>query len=126
MDLAAGISPVSAAIVAELSTRRGVARLGQARQSRPGLAWRGEAGHVADAPMYDVSFVGGAVESHTWSYLFRTRGRLHQFSALPPNVQVQIPVGQGMLLVPGLPREHRFEILSQAWEHNTMPQGVTK
>ena len=91
-----------------------------------GEAWRGEAGHVADAPMYDVSFVGGAVESHTWSYLFRTRGRLHQFSALPPNVQVQIPVGQGMLLVPGLPREHRFEILSQAWEHNTMPQGVTK
>ena len=82
-------------------------------------------GHLGDDLMRDVTFVGGVVESRTWSYLFRTKGRLHQFSALPQGVQVQIPIGQGMPLVPGLPREHRFEIFSQAWEHNTTPQGVT-
>lgn len=82
-------------------------------------------GHLGDTVMKDATFVGGVVESRKWSYLFKTRGRLHQYSALPPNVQVQIPVGQSMPLVPGLPREHRFEILSQAWEHNTTPQGVT-
>jgi len=82
--------------------------------------------HLGDATIQEATFVGGAVESRMWSYLFKTRGRLHQFSALPPNVQVQIPLGQGMPLVPGLPREHRFEMLSQTWEHNTEPQGVTK
>ena len=82
--------------------------------------------YLKDNACEDVNFVGGAVESRTWSYLFRTRGRLHQFSAVPPNVQVQIPLGQAMPLVAGLPREHRFEPLSQGWERNTTPQGVTK
>jgi len=51
MDLSAGISPVSAAIVAELSTRQGkaggarpgAARLGGARQGKAGVAGQGEA-----------------------------------------------------------------------------------
>lgn len=45
MGLAAGISPVSAAIVAELSIRLGRAEPGKARQSRHGAAGRGRARH---------------------------------------------------------------------------------
>lgn len=81
--------------------------------------------HLGDDSEKDVRFVGGAVESKSWSYLFETKAKLQQHSALPPNVQVQLSAGQRMPLIPGIPREYRVEVTSQGWVHNTEPQGVT-
>jgi hypothetical protein len=71
------------------------------------------------------TFVGGVVESRFWSYLFKTKGIITQTSELPPNVNVQLPPGQPMPLVPGLPRKYNVEVHEQKWYHNTRPEGVT-
>jgi len=73
-----------------------------------------------------VRFAGGVAESRSWSYLFITNGTVRQFTKLPPNVQLQLPAGQPMPLVPGLPRETQVEIQAQGWIHNAEPLGVTK
>jgi len=73
----------------------------------------------------DVRFVGGAVESQAWSYLNETKATVRVHSKLPPNVQVQIPLGQPMPLITGLPREIEVEVTAQGWSHNLEPQGVT-
>ena len=70
-------------------------------------------------------FAGGAVESKAWSYLYYTEVLCRQHSALPKNVQVQLPPGQAMPLIAGLPREFEVDVTSQGWEHNTTPRGVT-
>ncbi|MDO8689519.1 MAG: hypothetical protein Q7R39_05835 [Dehalococcoidia bacterium] len=70
-------------------------------------------------------FIGGAIESKAWAYLFETWAMLRQHSSIPPNVQVQLPPGQPMPLIPGLPREYEVEVLSQQWTHNIEPLGVT-
>lgn len=80
---------------------------------------------IVDDLEKDVRFIGGAVESFQWSYLFETRAKVRQFSKLPANVQVQVPVGQPMPLIPGLPREYQIDVLSEAWIHNKEPQGIT-
>lgn len=80
---------------------------------------------LGDELVKDARFVGGAVESKTWSYHFETKAKLRQHSAIPPNVQVQLPPGQPMPLIPGLPREYGVEIISQGWVRNTSPKGVT-
>lgn len=74
----------------------------------------------------DVRFIGGAVESKAWSYLFETCATVRQRSVLPANVQVQLPPGQPMPLIPGLPRQYDVEVTSQGWARNTDPKGVTK
>jgi hypothetical protein len=82
--------------------------------------------HLGDKLEEEVRFVGGVVESRSWSYLFATKARIRQQSKLPPNVQVQIPAGQPMPLIPGLPREYQWQINDQRWEHNLEPKGVTR
>jgi len=73
----------------------------------------------------EVRFVGGAVESVERGYLYVTTGLVSQRSAIPSNVQVQVPPGQRLPLVPGLPRTYQVDVRSQGWIHNTGPQGVT-
>lgn len=73
----------------------------------------------------DVRFVGGVVESKSWSYLNETSAHVRVHSRLPPNVQVQIPLGQPMPLVPGLPKESEIEVTKQGWYNNKEPKGVT-
>lgn len=73
----------------------------------------------------DVRFAGGVIESKSWSYLNETSAHVRVHSRLPPNIQVQIPVGQPMPLVPGLPKESEIEITKQGWYHNREPKGVT-
>ena len=73
----------------------------------------------------EVRFIGGVVESKEWSYLWETKAKISQGSKLPPNVQVQLPAGQRMPLVPGLPREYQIEPTAQGWIHNKTPEGVT-
>lgn len=81
---------------------------------------------MGDTPSRDdIRFIGGVVESKDRGYVFETKGKISQFSKLPPNVNVQIPVGQSMPLIPGFPREYNFDIIEQRWHHNTQPEGVT-
>lgn len=82
--------------------------------------------HLGVELQKDVRFIGGVAEGGARSYLFETFGVVRQSTRVPPNVQVQIPAGQPMPLVPGLPRDINFEISSQGWVHNTDPKGVTK
>ena len=83
------------------------------------------AAHLGDEPTKNVRFFGGAIESQKRSYAFETVGTAAQFTQLSPGVQVQVPPGQQMPLVPGLPREYKFTVSSQYWMHNKSPQGVT-
>lgn len=76
-------------------------------------------------PVAEVRFIGGVVESAAWSYLYETKAAIRQISRVPPNVQIQIPFGQPMPLVPGLPTELEVEVSAQGWMHNQDPLGVT-
>ncbi len=80
---------------------------------------------LGDKLQEDARFIGGAVESRHWSYLFETKARVRQHSKIPPNVQVQVPVGQGIPLIPGLARDYVIEVMAQGWVHNKEPLGVT-
>ena len=71
-------------------------------------------------------FVGALLESVMRSYLFETTGVVRQVAKPPANVQVQVPAGQAIPLVPGMPRETQVEVKSQGWVHNSQPQGVTQ
>ncbi len=87
--------------------------------------------HHTDAGALDDSerpfrFAGALLESATRSYLFETAGVVRQAAKPPANVQIQVPVGQPIPLVPGMPRETQVEVKSQGWVHNKEPQGVTK
>jgi hypothetical protein len=74
--------------------------------------------HLKDEPMREERFVGGVLESVAQSYLFRTWIVARQQSALPQNIQVQLPVGQPMPLVAGLPREYSVDVQEQGWVRN--------
>ena len=73
----------------------------------------------------DFRFIGGIVESANWGYVFETSGTIRRFSKLPSGVSVQVPPGQPMPLVPGLPCEYNIEVLQQRWYQNSEPKGVT-
>ncbi len=81
--------------------------------------------HLGKELEKEARFIGGAIESKTWSYLFETEAKLRQHSAVPPQMQVQLSGDQGIPLIPGLPRQYDVEIMSQSWERNAKPRGVT-
>lgn len=70
-------------------------------------------------------FIAGLVESSSKSYILETTGTLYQSSELPPNINVQIPHGQPMPLIPGLPVRYMADIKEQRWINNKEPKGVT-
>ncbi len=78
-----------------------------------------------DESTKDFRFIGGVLESRHWGYVFETRGKVIQHSKIPQGVQVQIPPGQPMPLIPGLPREFAVEVHEQRWYQNKEPEGVT-
>lgn len=82
-------------------------------------------GHLSGQREAEVRFVGAVAESTEWSYLFETRAMIRQVAKPPANVQIQVPFGQPMPLVPGLPVETQVEIRAQGWIHNKEPLGVT-
>lgn len=81
---------------------------------------------MEDAAKKDARFIGGLVESTMWAYLHETEAVIYQWSALPDNVQVQVPAGQPMPLVPGLPRKFRVEVASRGWVRNAEPRGFSR
>ena len=82
--------------------------------------------HLSGNSEVEFRFVGALVEGVSRSYVFETTGVVCQVAKPPPNVQVQVPVGQSIPLVPGMPRETQVEVNSEGWIHNREPQGVTK
>jgi hypothetical protein len=70
-------------------------------------------------------FVGGVLESTVWSYLKETTLKVRQYVAPPANVQIQVPPGTAIPLVPGLPRRYEWQLVHQSWTRNTIPKGVT-
>ena len=81
--------------------------------------------HMGDKPEDTPRFVGGVIESRAWSYIFETKAKISQSSKMPPNIQLQLPAGQRLPLIPGLPREYHIEVGTQGWAHNKEPKGVT-
>lgn len=81
---------------------------------------------MGDQRRQETRCIGGVVEARSWSYLNETTGTVSQQSVLPPNVQIQLPAGQQMPLIPGLPRQCIFEMKSRRWMHNTEPKGITR
>ncbi|MGO8813248.1 MAG: SDH family Clp fold serine proteinase [Terriglobia bacterium] len=82
--------------------------------------------HLGKDPTKPARFIAGAIESSACSYLYETCATLSQQSAIPPNVQVQVPHGQAMPLMPGFPRQYSVDVISRAWIRNKDPKGVTK
>lgn len=82
-------------------------------------------GYLGAQQEVEARFIGGVAESRAWSYLFETKATIRQATKLPPNVQVQIPYGQPMPLVPGLPREVQVAVKEQGWVHNVPRAGAT-
>lgn len=66
----------------------------------------------------DVSYCGGIFESEKRSYVFRTKGTWFQTTKFPPGVQLNVPAGSALPLIPGLPVDFRFDIKFQDWVHN--------
>lgn len=81
---------------------------------------------MGDEPEKTCKFVAGVTETSEWSYLLRTDIKVLQHSKLPSTINLQLPAGQKLPLISGLPREYPLEIVSQGWERNEEPRGVTK
>jgi hypothetical protein len=80
---------------------------------------------MGDEPRVKARFIGGVLESAKCSYLFETKANITQNSKFPSNIQLQLPAGQGLPLIPGLPREYNIDLTAQGWIRNKTPQGVT-
>ena len=80
---------------------------------------------MKDELRMDFRFIGGVVESQSKSYIFEAKGIISQYSELPPNINIQIPPGQPMPIILGLPRRYSVDIKEQRWINNKEPLGVT-
>lgn len=74
----------------------------------------------------EFRFIGGVLESYKWGYIFETCGKIYQYTKLPNNVNLQIPPGQQMPLIQGLPKGYEIVVNEQKWSRNVEPKGVTK
>jgi len=61
---------------------------------------------------------GGFIETEKLSLIFRSKCLIGLSSRLPQGVQVQVPPGQPLPLIPGLPVNVDVKVLSIGWEAN--------
>lgn len=73
---------------------------------------------VSDQLQQDLTIDGGFIETERQSFVFRSQCRISLSSRIPQGVQVQIPPGQPMPLIPGLPVNIDVKVLSIGWEAN--------
>jgi hypothetical protein len=66
----------------------------------------------------DLEVVGAVIESEGTSHVFRAMNKVRQLSDIPPGVQVQVPPGQRMPLIPGLPTKIHIEAVRDGWYTN--------
>jgi hypothetical protein len=77
---------------------------------------------MGDQPVLDLTVVGAFIESIELSYVHILELKVMQRPNLPPNVQVQVPPGQPLPLVPWVGRAYDFGIKKVGWQVND--QGV--
>ena len=77
---------------------------------------------MGDTPVKDLAVVGAFLESTEVQHVHLTKMKLIQRPALPPNVQVQVPPGQNIPLVPWATRNYDSSIMSMGWQLNA--EGV--
>ena len=73
---------------------------------------------LGNNPAIDVGYIGGILESEARSYIFKTKGTWFQMPKIPAGVQINVPAGSMLPIMPGLPVDFRFEIKFQDWVHN--------
>lgn len=66
-----------------------------------------------------LEVLGACIESTGLSSLFKGRSKVRKISNIPQGVQVQVPAGQQIPLVPGLPTMINIEATGEGWYANT-------
>ncbi|MBC8262635.1 MAG: hypothetical protein H8E47_00735 [Anaerolineales bacterium] len=77
---------------------------------------------VSNQPQQELTINGGFIETEKQSLVFRSRCRISLSSNIPQGVQIQIPPGQPMPLIPGLPVNIDVKVLSIGWEAADAPE----
>lgn len=77
---------------------------------------------MGDLPERDLNVVGGFIESTKKSHIFNANTKVIQRPDVPSNVQIQIPPGTAIPLVPGFARSYVFAVQQVGWIANQ--QGV--
>lgn len=77
---------------------------------------------MGDQPERDLTAVGGFIESADKSHLFSVNTKVIQRPDVPSNVQIQIPPGAAIPLVPGFSRSYVYSVQQIGWIANQ--QGV--
>lgn len=71
---------------------------------------------VDDEQEKELEVVGAYFESELLTHRFRTKSKVTQRQALPPNMHIQIQLGQKMPYIPGYPKVFNIEVVYQNWE----------
>ncbi len=66
----------------------------------------------------ELDATGGFIESSAAAHTFRATSMIRLSSVIPPNVQVQIPFGQPLPLIPGAPTQISVEPRREGWYAN--------
>jgi hypothetical protein len=78
--------------------------------------------YMGDEPNKDLCVNGALIESTELSHIYKTDLKISQRPNIPPNVQVQLPPGQAIPLVPWLKRSYEISIEKTGWQINS--EGV--
>lgn len=73
---------------------------------------------VGDESEKELEVVGAALESEELSHIFKFKSKIRTQPDLPPQIQVQIPLGQSLPPMPGFPTKLNIEPQSQGWYTN--------
>jgi hypothetical protein len=75
--------------------------------------------YMGDQPRRDLRVNGGFLETRESSFVYTTDSVVIQRPNLPPNVQVQVPAGGQIPLVPWATRSYEFAPQASSWRRNT-------
>jgi len=73
---------------------------------------------MGDEPIHDLQVTGAFIESMELAHIYILELRVMQRPNFPPGVQVQIPPGQPLPLVPWVGRAYDFGIKAMGWRVN--------
>ena len=74
--------------------------------------------YMGDEQIRELKVLGGFIESTQLSHIHLTEMKVMQRPNLPPNVQVQVPPGQPLPLVPWVGRMYDYGIRAMRWKIN--------
>jgi hypothetical protein len=74
---------------------------------------------MGDDGLKELNITAGFVESTAFSFVHRTTMKVLQRPNFPANMQVQLPPGAQVPLVPWATRAYDFSLQSVQWQENT-------